>query len=64
MIVDGDSMIFLLKDEIIFIILLELVKFVLLNVEKEEIGSYVISYCNLMLINRMMFIVYGFFCLI
>lgn len=59
--VDGDSMTFLLKDETILTIPLELVKLALPNVEKEkeEIGSHVISYCNPMLTNRMMSIVHG-----
>lgn len=38
-------MIFLLEDDIILIMLLELVEVFLLNVEKEEIESYVISCC-------------------
>lgn len=50
--VDGEIMIFLLEDDIILIMLLELVEVVLLNVEKEEIESYVISCCNLMLFIR------------
>lgn len=45
-------MIFLLEDDIILIMLLELVEVVLLNVEKEEIESYVISRCNSMLFIR------------
>lgn len=52
-------MTFLLKDETILTIPLELVKLALPNVEKEEIGSHVISYCNPMLTIRMMSIVHG-----
>lgn len=47
--VDGENMTFLLEDDTILTMPLELVEVALPNVEKEEIESYVISRCNPML---------------